>query len=208
MANSDWFKSRSPDYPPTIGISLIGLFAAITTVFTVLIAIPVPATGGFINIGDVGVMLSGLLFGPIVGGLAGGVGSALADLILGFGFFSPWTLLIKGLEGFLVGLISRRQNSYLDIVACFVVAGPWMVAGYFMVETAFFGVAPALVEVPGNILQFVVGGGVSIPLTVVLRRAVSETTLGSIISGTEKYRTNIKLDFLVKNKYGIKKTCF
>ncbi|MHA1408916.1 MAG: ECF transporter S component [Candidatus Odinarchaeia archaeon] len=179
MVDYEWFKARNPDFPFSIKIALIAVFAALTTVFTVLIVIPIPATGGFINIGDVGVMLAGLLFGPIIGGIAGGIGSAVADLILGFGFFSPWTLIIKGLEGFLVGLISRRENSYLDLIGCFVIAGPWMVLGYFTVESAFFGVGAAVLEVPGNVIQFVVGGAVAIPLAIGLRRVLPQLGLVS-----------------------------
>ncbi|MHA1836238.1 MAG: ECF transporter S component, partial [Candidatus Odinarchaeia archaeon] len=175
MNLTEIYKSRVPNYPNTVQITLIALFAAITAVFTIIIQIPVPATSGYINIGDVGVMLSGLLFGPIIGGLAGGIGSFLADVILGYAFFAPWTLIIKGLEGFLAGLISKRENTYLDFLACFVFAGPWMVLGYFSVESAFFGgVYAALVEVPGNVIQFVVGGGVSIPLSIILRKYVSQ----------------------------------
>lgn len=54
---------------------------------------------GYVNIGDTVVLLSGVLFGPLTGLAAGGLGSALADLLLGYGFWAPWTLLIKGLEG-------------------------------------------------------------------------------------------------------------
>ena len=193
MPLPNWLKARNPNYSPSISVSLISVFAAITTIFTVLIVIPAPSTSGFINIGDIGVMLAGLLFGPVIGGLAGGIGSAVADLILGFGFFSPWTLIIKGLEGFLVGLISKRENSYLDIIACFLIAGPWMVAGYFMVETVFFGIGAAITELLGNTIQFVVGGAVSIPLAAVVRNALPQMGLNQNL--IKKYPKN---NFLLK----------
>ena len=60
-------------------ISLIGIFAAFTRALTFIVPITIPATQGYINLGDIGVMISGLLFGPIIGGIAGGIGSALAD---------------------------------------------------------------------------------------------------------------------------------
>jgi len=44
-----------------------------------------------------------------VGALAGGLGSALADLLLGYPFYAPATLVIKACEGFIVGFLSRRD---------------------------------------------------------------------------------------------------
>jgi len=63
-------------------VSIIGIFAAFTCVLTFIVPITIPATQGYINLGDIGVMISGLLFGPIIGGIAGGFGSALADLFI------------------------------------------------------------------------------------------------------------------------------
>lgn len=61
-------------------LTLAALFMALTTVATMVIHIPVPATQGFVNVGDSFVLLSGLLFSHYYGALIGGVGSALADL--------------------------------------------------------------------------------------------------------------------------------
>lgn len=52
---------------------------------------------GFVNLGDCFVLLSGWLLGPWWGGAAGGIGSMLADLLLGYGHYAPGTLIIKGL---------------------------------------------------------------------------------------------------------------
>ncbi|MHA1106367.1 MAG: ECF transporter S component [Promethearchaeota archaeon] len=59
------------------------------------VSIPVPATGGYINIGDLGVLLAGLIFGLIIGFISGGVGSVLADIFLGFPIWAPATFLVK-----------------------------------------------------------------------------------------------------------------
>ncbi|MCK4481520.1 MAG: ECF transporter S component, partial [Candidatus Lokiarchaeota archaeon] len=83
-----------------LSISIIAIFSALVCILTMIISIPIPATQGFINIGDSGVMISGLLFGPIIGGFSGGIGSALADIFLGYTIYAPGTLVIKGLEGF------------------------------------------------------------------------------------------------------------
>ena len=98
-----------------LSLSTIGIFAALTCVITMVIAFPIPATNGFINIGDAIVMITGLLFGPLIGGISGGVGSALADIILGYTIYAPATLIIKGIEGFLVGLIADPKEYRLRI---------------------------------------------------------------------------------------------
>ncbi|MFX0104896.1 MAG: ECF transporter S component [Candidatus Hodarchaeota archaeon] len=140
-----------------LSISIIGIFAALVCVLTIIIRIPVPVTTGYINIGDFGVMLSGLYFGPIIGGLAGGIGSAIADII-GYPQFAIPTLIIKGLEGFIVGLISNPKKKllkidYRDVIAV-IIGGFIMVAGYFLVELPIYGLGDALFELPGNLFQF------------------------------------------------------
>jgi uncharacterized membrane protein len=87
----------------------MGLFTAVVCVVTMSFSIYVPATRGFFNIGDSMVFLTALLFGPIVGAFAGGVGSALADLFLGYSYYAPATLIIKGIEGFVVGWLKDKK---------------------------------------------------------------------------------------------------
>ena len=75
---------------------------------TIAFSVYVPATYGFFNIGETMVYTSAIVMGPIVGGFAGGVGSALADIFLGYGSYAPGTLVIKGVEGFIVGYLARN----------------------------------------------------------------------------------------------------
>ena len=83
----------------------------------VIIQILIPATGGYINVGDVIIFTSAILFGPMVGALAGGIGSAVADILFGYPAFAPYTFVIKGLEGFVAGYISRDGNGFRDVLA-------------------------------------------------------------------------------------------
>jgi len=80
--------------------------AAATSVFSVYI----PATTGYFNVGEIMVYTSALLMGPYVGAFAGGVGSMLSDLSLGYPYYAPGTLAIKGLEGFIVGYVASRSS--------------------------------------------------------------------------------------------------
>jgi len=86
-------------------VALTALLAAVVFVFTIVIAISIPATGGFWNIGETGVFIAAFIGGPVVGALAGGVGSALADLYLGYPEYAPGTLVIKAVEGLVVGYL-------------------------------------------------------------------------------------------------------
>ena len=93
----------------TTRLALIVVLSSLVAVATLLIRIPNPM-GGYFNLGDVMIFVSALTFGPLIGGIAGGVGSAIADMI-GFPLFAIPTLIIKGIEGFLAGLIAMKVLS-------------------------------------------------------------------------------------------------
>lgn len=156
-----------------VQISLIPIMTALVTVGTLIIRIPNPM-GGYFNVGDVMIFVCALTFNPIIGCIAGGVGSAIADMI-GFPLFVIPTLVIKGLEGFLASLITNKKNVFRDVLAV-VVAGGEMIIGYFLVELypLDWGLGGALAEVPGNITQIVIGGLVGVPIALVLRRRLPE----------------------------------
>ncbi len=140
-------------------VAIAGVMASLVAVMTLLIRIPVPATQGYINLGDTLVMLSGLLFGPVIGGVAGGVGSAAADVVGGYASWAPYTLVIKGIEGAIAGfnvrIAPRFRGSLRNAVKVLilVIAGLEMVLGYFLVESFLYGVGAALAELPGNLFQ-------------------------------------------------------
>ena len=154
-------------------LTLAAGLAATTTVATMLIQIPIPPTRGYLNFGEVLVFTSALLFGRFVGGLAGGIGSAMADIITGYGYFAPYTLIIKGLEGFLAGAIRDGKSTRRDLLGWFVGAVA-MVTGYFLVEAYVmgFGVPAALIEVPSNTIQVLSGAVIAIPLARGLRNRI------------------------------------
>jgi uncharacterized membrane protein len=79
------------------------------------------------------------------------------------------------LEGFLASVISNKKSSARDLLAV-VVAGSEMVVGYFMVEYFIlqWGLGGALAEIPGNVIQVLVGGLIGVPLGYVVRRRLPE----------------------------------
>ncbi len=158
----------------TLIVAQAGVMAALVAVATFFPQIPIPATKGYLNFGDIMIFVSALTFGPFVGVFAGGVGSAISDVASGYAYFAPFTLIIKGLEGLIAGLISNRLSRKKDIAAV-VIAGVEMVSGYFLAE--FFGLSEgwaALGEVPFNILQIAAGGAVGIPIAIILRKSLPE----------------------------------
>ena len=171
----------------SLSLSMTAIFAALICVLTMIIAIPIPATQGFINIGDAGVMIAGLLLGPVIGGLAGGIGSALADIFLGYTIYAPATLIIKGLEGFIIGIIANpRKNyqkfTYRDIVAV-IIGGIIMVTGYFFYELLLFGFPAALYEfILNGFIQF----GLSSIIALIFAKTVRKNIIDSLPQIFEK----------------------
>jgi uncharacterized membrane protein len=91
----------------TTQLALTPIFVALVAVATMVFTIYIPATSGYFNIGETVIYITAILFGPYVGAIAGGVGAAISDMILA-PVFAPATLIIKALEGAIVGLLSRR----------------------------------------------------------------------------------------------------
>lgn len=149
------------------------IMAALVCVATMLIQFPIPATQGFFNVGDAMVMVAALTFGPVVGAIAGGLGSSLADFLGGWYVWVPFTLIIKGVEGLLAGSVLKMGDENpgtLRTVIAWLVGGLEMVTGYFLVQVYMYGFSAALVEVPFNFVQMAVGGIVGVPISLALKR--------------------------------------
>lgn len=95
-----------------IRLSITAIFTSLIFVATVVFSIYVPQTAGFFNIGETMVYTTALLFGPLVGAFAGGVGATLADLFLGYPHYAPATLVIKACEGAVVGVLAQKRPKF------------------------------------------------------------------------------------------------
>jgi uncharacterized membrane protein len=93
-------------------LAATAVFTALVCVATIAFSIYVPSTQGFFNVGESMVFLSAILFGPFVGAFAGGVGSMLADFLLGYPHYALATLVIKACEGCVVGVLNRRKVEF------------------------------------------------------------------------------------------------
>lgn len=116
-------------------LTLTGLMTAAVAVATAALVIPVPNTGGYIHMGDSMIFLSVLVLGWKYGAFASGVGSAIADVVLGYAQWAPATLMIKTLMAVLMGLaIQKAMNSSRNTtVLAAITAISWLGFNYLTV---------------------------------------------------------------------------
>lgn len=88
-------------------IANTAVFSALVFVATFIIRVTIPATGGYFNVGESMIYVAALLFGPVVGGAAGGIGASLVDAV-GYAIFVPGTFVIKLVEGAIVGFVGYK----------------------------------------------------------------------------------------------------
>lgn len=161
----------------TLKMTFIALFTALVIVATFYIQIPT-GVGGYANLGDAIIFMCALTMGGIPALIAGGIGSMAADLILGYAYYAPFTLVVKGLEGLIAGLLVRLVEKVIKKkplkiglqIGSLVLSALWMVLGYFLVKWLILSdlnqsaIAAALIEVPFNLAQ----GGISVAIAAVL----------------------------------------
>ncbi len=145
------------------------IFAALTCVATMIINIPIPATNGYINVGDGVVILSAWLLGGIYGVAAAGIGSAMSDILLGYTTYAPGTFVIKALMALVAYAVAKalssRAHGFIGRALSAVLAEAVMVLGYFVYEATLLGYG--IGAVPGifsNLIQ--AAGGVIISVAV------------------------------------------
>lgn len=135
------------------------LFIALVCVATMFLQIPVAATNGYIHLGDSIILISGVFFGWQYGMLAGGIGSALADLLTGYPHWMFFTFFIKAFMGFLAGKLSHFEGEKDSIfsmrnILTAVIVEIWMVIGYLFAGTILnSSFAVSLSSVPSNLVQ-------------------------------------------------------
>lgn len=149
------------------------LFMALICVATMVVKIPSP-TQGYVNLGDCVVLLSGWLLGPMYGGAAAGIGSALADLLLGCPHYVSGTLVIKCIMALLCALASRGGRTFLHRALSGLTAELVMIGGYFGYSGLLLGRGlAAATSIPGNLFQGAVGLAAGLALYEALEKSRS-----------------------------------
>ena len=161
--------------PSSLRIAAVGVLTALTVVIG-YIRVPLPATQGIFTLADIAIFCAAFALGPWSAAIAGGLGTALIDLIGGTAQYAPTSFVVHGIEGLLAGLIALTAKGRISTVIFWVLAGivgtALMAGGYYLAETLFYGgIAKARTEVIFNVAQGAVGaiGGALLAATV--RRA-------------------------------------
>ena len=126
---------------------ITAVFMALTCVATMVVQIPIPL--GYAHLGDSVILICAFFFGPVVGALAGGIGSAMADILTGFAVWAVPTLIIKTIMPIIACAIFGNMKSKFDRCKVISVKGivGAIIAGSF---------AAGLASAPGLLLKSVV----------------------------------------------------
>lgn len=182
-------------------IAIYALMSALVMVATFVVRIPMVATDGYLNLGDGVLLYCGVAFGPVAGLIAGGIGSALADMIAGYAHWILPTFLIKGFEGALAGMLfwalgKGGKNRFLSASISSVPAALVMVVGYFFASWIMKGsAAVAWTSVPGNAVQGAIGVALALFLLATTARIKN---FGAIVGKNQFY--DLKIDPKKENK--------
>ena len=160
-------------------LALTGLFAALSCAATMVLQVPSP-TGGYLNLGDTTVLLGAWMLGPVYGMAAGGIGSAMADLLSGYAVYVPGTLVIKALMGLTAALLYRALGKRF-VPLCAAAAEAPMVLGYWLYDALLASLSGggafrlcltgSAAGIPSNLVQAAFGAAASTLLAYALRRS-------------------------------------
>ncbi|WP_205961771.1 ECF transporter S component [Psychrobacillus vulpis] len=170
-------KTTSYSNARTFDLILSSMLIALVFVATLLlnIKLPIAANGGLVHLGTAMLFIASILFGPKKGALAGAIGMGLFDLVSGWTLWAPFTIVARGLQGYIVGKIAwsigRKGNSIAFNLLATIISIPVMLGVYYICERVLYGswIIP-VASIPGNIVQNVVGILIAIPVCVVLKK--------------------------------------
>ena len=91
------------------------ILAAIGYVVTIFISIPL-SNAGYLNLSDMIISLTTLLFGPLSGIVVGSIFASMADLTLGYYLYIPFTIISKSLEVIFINLILNKMKCKCSIL--------------------------------------------------------------------------------------------
>lgn len=119
--------------------------------------------GGYVNLGDCIVLLSGWILGPVYGSVASGIGVMAADIFAGFIAYAPASLIIKAAMAFSCCVVFRKLNTMtgrrvLSLIVSGLVGEVIMILGYFAYASIILGNGlAAAAAIPADMIQGGVG---------------------------------------------------
>lgn len=159
---------RKPFDPRKLAVTAV--MTALVFVLTSMVRVPTPARG-YIHLGDAAIFFSAFAFGPWIGAVSGGLGTALADMMGGYPQWAVFSFLIHGAQGWVVGWLSGRWQGVGGLVLSALVGGVIVVLGYLGAGILLSGLGAAVGELPLNVIQVTAGAVVGIPLYIAVGKA-------------------------------------
>ncbi len=157
---------------------IAALLCALVTVVTALAPISL-GNLGYLNLGDAVILLATGFIGPLYMIFVAGIGSALADLLLGYSHYAFFTLLIKAMEGFVVAYLLQKMK--FPVYLCYLVGIVIMTIAYATVDFLFFSsIAVFFNSLLANSIQ-----GLLAYLAACLLLPLVKLSLGKMTHGTE-----------------------
>lgn len=164
-------------YKRTLDMVISAFLIALVFVATrfINIRLPISINGGLIHLGTGMLIISAIVFGGKKGAVAGAFGMAIFDVLSGWAAWAPFTFIIRGVMGYIMGRLCENKKSYGEVIARgtigILIGGVWMVVGYYLTEVVLYGswISPTT-SIPGNIIQIVVGAVLGIPVALLLKK--------------------------------------
>lgn len=169
--NKEKHKVKTKDMVETALLTALVFVAT----FFIHIQLPIMASGGLVHLGNVMLFATAIVFGKKKGAIAGAVGMALFDLSSGWAVWAPFTFIIRGIMGYMIGAISwskgKEGDNFWTNLFAIILSSIWMIVGYYISEVILYGnwYAPTA-SIPGNITQLVIGTVIGLPFARILKR--------------------------------------
>ena len=139
-------------------IVISALLTAICACCTAFVSVPMPGTGGYVHFGDAIIMISASILPTPFAVFVGAIGGALADVMVGYSIWAPFTLVIKALVA--LCFTSKKPKivntrNLLALIPALVIT----LAGYYLAEGIIYGnfITP-FASMIGNVIQIVASG--------------------------------------------------
>jgi len=146
------------------GIARIGLLSALAVVAIAVFRVPGPGGNVYFHLGETVMITSAVFLGKRGGGFIGGVSGAVADILLGAALWAPFSLLIHGLKGWIIGAIADGHGGIRDMLAMWVGVSV-MIIGYTLTAGLLYGPGVMPVEFIGDLAQGGIGVAIAFAVT-------------------------------------------
>ncbi|SFE71303.1 ECF transporter S component [Peptostreptococcus sp. D1] len=139
------------------------------------ITLPISMKGGLIHLGTGMLFISAIVFGEKKGAISGAFGMAIFDILSGWAAWAPFTFVIRGIMGYMLGKIShingKNGNSIVINIIAMLISTIWMIIGYYFTEVILYGswITP-FTSMPGDLAQGIVGALIALPIIKGLKR--------------------------------------